>query len=242
MHEDLAADSIYWAKDLLSVEPDNADAHYVLAVEAVEGRTPNVPEARRHLEVLEAKNAPLMRRLWVRAKLAEAAGDHQAQSEAVEQAQKAELPPEADPVDRMTKLRIICLGVEAETEPSRLKHLIRCLHDQVAEFGQTQRLAPARVARVRALLEPAQRALLRRAAKLAGPDKKAFDALVECDRCRPRIDLQARHGRRAGARSPDILELRRPLAVPPSSATAAWRSSTRPSSRRRPRGAPRPRW
>ena len=58
MNQDLVADSIYWAKEILNVEPDDPDAHYVLAAEALEERTPNVPETRRHLKVLEEKKAP----------------------------------------------------------------------------------------------------------------------------------------------------------------------------------------
>ncbi len=54
--------SNYWAKEVLNVDPDNLDAHYTLALEALDYRTPNVPEARRHLEVLEKKKAPAIRR------------------------------------------------------------------------------------------------------------------------------------------------------------------------------------
>jgi cellulose synthase operon protein C len=179
MREDLVAESIYWAKDVLGVDSANCDAHYVLAAEAVDGRTPNVPDARRHLDVLEAKNAPLVRRLWIRAKLAEAAGDAQARQEAVEQALKAAVPQEADPVDRMAKLRITCLGIATETDRGRLDGQLRSLHEQVTELSQAQRLAPGRVKRIRVWLEQAQRALSQRAGKLAGPEKKAASAFVD---------------------------------------------------------------
>ena len=86
MNEDLVADSIYWAKEMLKVEPDNLDAHYVLAVEALDDRTPNVPEARRHFKVLEEKQAPPFRRLWIRAKLADTTGDAPARDAAIAEA------------------------------------------------------------------------------------------------------------------------------------------------------------
>ena len=62
MHEDDVPDSNYWAKEVLNVDPNNLDAHYALALEALDNRTPNVPEARRHLEVLEKKKASAIRR------------------------------------------------------------------------------------------------------------------------------------------------------------------------------------
>ncbi len=86
MNEDLVPESLYWAKEVQKLEPDNPDAHFVLAVEALEGRTPDVPEARRHLKVLETRNASLVRRLWIRAKLADATGDAEARAAACSQA------------------------------------------------------------------------------------------------------------------------------------------------------------
>ncbi len=55
MHEDLVHESIEWAREVVNVDADNADAHYVLALEALDQRTPNVAEGRRHLEVLVKK-------------------------------------------------------------------------------------------------------------------------------------------------------------------------------------------
>ena len=75
MAQDLAPDSVYWAKELLNIEPEDADAHYALAAEALEERTPNVPEIKQHLEVLDKIKASPVRRLWIRAKLADLTGD-----------------------------------------------------------------------------------------------------------------------------------------------------------------------
>ena len=89
MDQDLAFDSVYWAKELLNVAPDDLDAHYVLAAEGLEERSPNVPEVKRHLDVLEKGKAPAVRRLWIRARLAELAGDDAARAAALAEAQGA---------------------------------------------------------------------------------------------------------------------------------------------------------
>ena len=95
MDQDLALDAIYWAKELLNVEPEDLDAHYVLAAEALEERAPNVPEIKRHLEVLEKAKAPAVRRLWIRARLAELAGDDSARAAALAEARA--IAPGAEP-------------------------------------------------------------------------------------------------------------------------------------------------
>ena len=87
MDQDLPADSVYWAKEMLNVAPDDLDAHYVLAAETLEERPPNVPEVKRHLEVLEKGKAPAVRRLWIRARLADLAGDEPARAAALAEAQ-----------------------------------------------------------------------------------------------------------------------------------------------------------
>src|SRR5579875_546624 len=57
IEQDLANDSVYWAKEVLTVAPEDLDAHYVLAAAALEQRAPNVPEIKRHLDVLEKGKA-----------------------------------------------------------------------------------------------------------------------------------------------------------------------------------------
>ena len=102
MNEDLVADSIYWAKEILKIEPDNLDAHFVLAVEALDDRTPNVPEARRHFNVLEEKQAPPFRRLWIRAKLADTTADAPARDTALARGRETgRYRPISEPVDRI---------------------------------------------------------------------------------------------------------------------------------------------
>ena len=44
MQEDDVPSSNSWAKEVLNVDPRNVDAHYTLALEALEARPPNLPE------------------------------------------------------------------------------------------------------------------------------------------------------------------------------------------------------
>ena len=66
IEDDSTSDAAFWAREVLNVEPGNADAHYILALEDLETRSPNVPEVKRHLKVLEeGKASPLRWRFSV---------------------------------------------------------------------------------------------------------------------------------------------------------------------------------
>jgi len=179
MHEDLVAESIYWANEVLKVEPDNGDAHFVLAVEALETRTPNVPEVRRHLEVIENKKASAIRLLVVRAKLALTTGDQRARDQAFAQARAIALGPDADTVDRLAALRLATLAIRVEADANRLDEQVSQMLRQVEELGKAEELASARVARLRLLLEQTQRALVARSASASPATMKAINRLVD---------------------------------------------------------------
>ena len=86
MAQDNAAESVYWAREVVKVDPDNADAHYVLAFEELETPSPNIPEVKRHLKALDDKNAPAIRRALIRARVAQATGDEAGRNQAFKEA------------------------------------------------------------------------------------------------------------------------------------------------------------
>ena len=138
MSQDLAGDAVYWAKDLLNVDADNLDAHYVLAAEALEARTPNVPEIRRHLKALDDKKASPIRRLWIRAKLADTNGDASGRDEAFAQARRRRssrtpIPTTGWPRSGSSRWR-------SDPRPIRLDWRARCktCSEQVKELGQAR--------------------------------------------------------------------------------------------------------
>jgi predicted Zn-dependent protease len=169
---DLGPDALYWAKEVLSVEPDDPDAHYVQAADALDRRAPNIPEIRRHQQVLERKNAPLVRRLWVRARLADAIGDTAARDEATAEAAKFKADSFRDPIDLLARMRLAALAVCTQGDASRLDQDVRGLLGLLPQLGDPHDLAPSRVARLRGVLEVAQKALIQRKGQ-AGPDSSA---------------------------------------------------------------------
>ena len=179
MREDDVPSSNYWAAEVLNVEAQNFDAHYTLAVAALEIRPPNLPEARRHLEVLTKKNGSPIRLLLVRAMLAEASGDVAGRGAALAQARATTLKPDAEPVDCLAGLRITAMTIRFETDPVRLDEQVGAMLKQVKEMGTGGDLAPPRVARLRFLLERTQKSLMEKSATATASTKKGLERLVD---------------------------------------------------------------
>ena len=179
MHDDDVYGSNYWAKEVLNVDPNNLDAHYALALEALDNRPPNVPEARRHLEVLEKQKASAIRVLLVRAMLADTTGDLTARDSELARARAITPGPDSDPVDRVAWLRIASMTIRFEADPARLDEQVSRMLKQVKEMGSVAELAAARVARLRALLEHTQRSLVEKAGNGSPTTRKGIERLVD---------------------------------------------------------------
>jgi len=179
MNEDLVAESLYWAKEVLKLDPSDVDAHFVLAVDALELRTPNLPEARRHLKVLEEKKAPLIERVWIRAKLADATGDQAGRSEAFAQAAAADVAGDRPTIERITWLRLSALQIRSETDPARLGALVQTLLEQGKQLTEAGGLGTTRVVRLRSILEQTQRALMERSSSTPADARAQYDRQVD---------------------------------------------------------------
>jgi tetratricopeptide (TPR) repeat protein len=200
MTQQIAADSVYWANELLKLEADDPDAHYILAVESLDTRTPNIPEIQVHLKTLEEKNAPPVRRLLITAELADANGDQAARDASVEAGINAPLATEADLIDRTAIIRLAAIAVRTQTEPARLEKAVKIMLENVKGLGKPETLSATRLARLRVLLERTQRSLTSLAAK-SGASAKPLEELASAIE----LDLDSIFKQAlAGASEPDI--------------------------------------
>ncbi|MGO9814037.1 MAG: tetratricopeptide repeat protein, partial [Isosphaeraceae bacterium] len=170
MNQDNDSESVYWAREVLKVDAENSDAHFILAFAELESRSPKVPEVKRHLKVLEAQNAPAMRQCLIRARLAIATGDDKARDEAFRQARSIVPPADAGPVDRMARVRIEAVEIQMEKQKGEgpLEGQVKSLLGHVKELVADPELASGRVTRLSQLLEQTQRALVQRKSKQTG--------------------------------------------------------------------------
>ena len=176
---DNPADSLYWARELLRVDPENPDAHYVLAFEELETRSPNIPEVRRHLKVLEDKQASPIRLQLIRARLAQTTGDDKARDEAFSQARSITLPADAAAIDKVARVRIEAIEIQTQKDGSRLDGQVKSFLAHVKELVAAPDLAAGRVSRLSQLMEQTQRALVPRSSRGGNGEGHGVDALVD---------------------------------------------------------------
>ena len=225
MAQDLPLDSVYWAKELLTVEPEDAEADYVLAAEALEEHTPNVPEIKRHLDVLNKVKASPVSRLWIPRRLADLTGDDAAHSATFAEAGATHVGRRSGPVDRFAQLRLTALEIRSERRWPQLSGQVARLLEQVKGLGKPEEMLPTRVARLQILLEQTQKALTAQSAKLPPTvRRRSRNWLLRSRSIWTRSS--SRPSPRAGSPTfrptcpmPSTFEFRR-------QAIAAWRSST----------------
>lgn len=179
MTQDELPESAHWAGEILSLEPANPDAHFVLADLGLQERNPAIPEIRRHLAALESGNAPEVRRLWIEARTAQAVGDLKAREDALAAARPLALPADASPVDRFALLRLRALDVETTAEPARLGDRVQALQAEARALASNPSVASNRIMRMSLVLEQVQQALTLAAANGGAEAKPAVTALVD---------------------------------------------------------------
>jgi tetratricopeptide (TPR) repeat protein len=168
-----------WARDVLRLDPANADAHYVLAAEELEAASPNVPEVKQHLEAMEEAKAPAIRVALLRAMLARATGDDRARDAAFAQVRALPAAPDAGLIDRMARVRLEAIEVQSQGDPARLDAQVKGIIAHARELIAVPDLAPGQVSRLSLMLEQIQRSLVPRSGKAKAGGDPAIDALVE---------------------------------------------------------------
>jgi cellulose synthase operon protein C len=177
--EDSAADSVSEAREVVRLEPNDLDANFVLAFEALESRSPSIPEVKRQLKTLEDGKAPEVRRLLIQAKLAEATSDEAGRDAALAAGRKLELPADAGPTDLMAKLRLTALDVQTRTDAAERAEQVKNMLAVADRVLATAEIGSQRVTRLSYLLEQTQRDLVRQSRTAGGDKAAAVDPLVE---------------------------------------------------------------
>ncbi|WP_165219292.1 tetratricopeptide repeat protein [Aquisphaera insulae] len=164
-----SADASYFAREVLKVEPTNATANYVLAIEELDSPSMNVAEVRQHIKALEGQNtAPI--RLWLlRARLAQATNDEAGRDEALSRAEQITLPENATPIDQLARIRLEAMRIQASRTVQGLEGPVKTLLEHAHAMVAAPDLPAGRVAKLSQVLEQTQRSLVGRAGKYRNP-------------------------------------------------------------------------
>lgn len=178
LEADDPAETVLWAKSVLTLEPNDATAHYALAAEALDQRTGDISEAKRHLPALEAAKAAPVRVAAIRASIAKATKDTATLEKALSSARTIKLPADADPVDMSALVRLRALDVETTTDPTVLEDRVKALQADVQGLTNSPRVSANRIMRISLVLEQVQKALNAAALKADPASREEFARLV----------------------------------------------------------------
>ena len=179
MDQDEVPEGLFWAKEVLLLEPANPDALYFSATESLEGRAPNVPDVKRQLATLAETKAPEIRVEWVKARLAHVAEDSAAREAVLAKTRQLKLPETAGAIDRTAMLRLRALDVETTTDHALLSARVTALQNEAKTFASEAEVAPNRIMRLSLVLENVQKTLTLAAGRSEPAAKTAITALVD---------------------------------------------------------------
>ncbi len=164
------ADSLYWAKQLIVLEPENPDANFVMAREALERRPANTIAAKKSLDVLKKTEPNRARTLWIAALAARESKDTPTLHALLDSIRDAK--PTTDPVDQMARIRLRELDLEQSSDPAQLAAKVQALRDELKALSALDLdPAPGRDRRLSETLQNAQVHLARVSAR--NPDARA---------------------------------------------------------------------
>ena len=162
IRRDDVVEQVRWAKSLVSIDPTDSDAAYVLAADELENTAPNLTEVRTHLRVLEAEKSRRVRTDWIAARVAEAGSDHDALAQILTRVRPTELTDSASPTDRMALLRLRAIDLDQTTDAAALADRVVAVKRDAVAASSDPEIPSTRIARISLLIEDVQRSLIAR--------------------------------------------------------------------------------
>ncbi|HEV3165291.1 MAG TPA: tetratricopeptide repeat protein [Isosphaeraceae bacterium] len=177
MQQDDPVESVRWAKELLAIDPESTDAHYVLAEEALAATPPKLEEAQKHLELIEAKEVSRRFRTdWLKARLAQELKDDAQLDALLTRARGTPVSPDTEPVDGMALLRLHALDAQRATDPAALSERVAALKADASRLTEVRELPAARIAQLSLELEKVQHQLARASASAQADNQQKAQA------------------------------------------------------------------
>ncbi|MEO6809007.1 MAG: hypothetical protein ABI353_07830, partial [Isosphaeraceae bacterium] len=179
LRHDEWAESLHWARELVPLDAEAADAHYVLALDAIDAQPPRLAEARTHLEPLQKREPNRPRTVWVQAQVAEQTNDEAALTDLLQISRSLPAADDADPVDRMALLRLRVLDARQPTEANTLAERIDAVRVEAERLAGDPEPVPGRVAGIGRLLDSLQDHLTKTAKTVPDDTNKATSDALE---------------------------------------------------------------
>jgi len=162
MRRDDQVEQVRWANALTTIDPNDADASFVLASEKLDATSPNLIEARRYLKVLEAEKPSRIRTDWIAARIADTSKDKTELQTILARVRSTVLVENAFPVDRMALLRLRGMDLEATKDATAMADRVDAVKRDALAAASDPEIPSTRIARISLLIEDVQKTLIAR--------------------------------------------------------------------------------
>jgi tetratricopeptide (TPR) repeat protein len=146
-----------WAKEVVALDPKDALARYVLALELLDEPTPNLVEVRKHLKVVEAASPDAARTDWIKARIADIAKDDAGRDAVLVRSRGMTLG--SDPLDQMALIRLRVMDVQVAREMLVKAERAKAFQADVRALSALPDVPSMRLARLAGIVDVVQRGL-----------------------------------------------------------------------------------
>ncbi|WP_152050594.1 tetratricopeptide repeat protein [Tautonia marina] len=116
---DNTPEQIHWARQVIPLAPNDPDALYVLAIEALDEAPANIKEADRLLKVLQQVAPSRDRTSWIEARIAQYSKNTTDLKRILKTALEREPDASADEIDQLSRLRLLVVNLETAGDPEQ---------------------------------------------------------------------------------------------------------------------------
>jgi cellulose synthase operon protein C len=164
-----------WARELVAIDPQDADANFALALDGLSADRARVAEARPFVEALAAAEPASARTDWARAEIARQTGDEAALATALASARSHELDASASTSLRLIRLRLLLIDVQVTTEVETLFARVLAFRQEAERLSDAPEVSAPRVAKMGRMIALAQKHV----AAIADRDATAKERLAK---------------------------------------------------------------
>lgn len=180
LHDNEIGEATRWAKELIALAPDDLDARFVLAREALSQSPPAVDEAAQQVQAIEAAEPNRPRTAWLKAWLARETRDEDGLDAILEAARKVDPAKVDDPIDRLAQLRLLGFDVQrtADASPETLASRIPAFQAMARTIADEPEAVPGRIDELGDLVGQARSVLMTAAGKADADGRSPLETLA----------------------------------------------------------------
>jgi tetratricopeptide (TPR) repeat protein len=156
---DNPAEQAHWAREVIALDPNDADSLFVLASEALDASPANVTEATRIFETLKKVSPDLDRTHWIESQIAQAAQDSDTLDRILASTVEKAPSKGGSGLDQLCRLRLLVLNLERSGTEAAQAPALKLIQSQADLILEQEGLQATRVVELHRLSKRVREAL-----------------------------------------------------------------------------------